>query len=78
MCYDIEGRRFDIGNEPGKVKAMGIDTQRSDTPKPIQDFLGKVLMMAEKQEYDILEIGILTPKPVKKDKLAAGEVGYLI
>lgn len=43
LCYDIEGRRFDVDGKPGKIKAMGVDLKRSDTPKVIQDFLEVVL-----------------------------------
>ena len=45
MCYDVEGRRFDVDGKPGKLKAMGIEIKRSDTPKTIQVFLEKVLNM---------------------------------
>lgn len=44
LCYDIEGRRFDTDGKPGKIKAMGVEIKRSDTPKKIQDFLENVLM----------------------------------
>jgi hypothetical protein len=43
MIYDREGRRLDVNAAPGKVKAMGLDLKRSDTPKIIQDFLSEVL-----------------------------------
>ncbi len=43
MYYDKENRRVDTHGEPGRVKAMGLDLKRSDTPKVIQDFLGEVL-----------------------------------
>jgi len=45
LCNDIEGRRFDQ-DSPGKLKAMGIELKRSDTPASIQKFLGDVLMQA--------------------------------
>lgn len=44
LCNDIEGRRHDLGDEPGTMKAMGVELKRSDTPAPIQDFLKDVLM----------------------------------
>ena len=37
----------------------------------------KIKMMATGQEYDVLELGIRTPSEVKKDKLVAGEVGWI-
>jgi hypothetical protein len=40
----MEGHRLDTHGKPGKVKAMGLDLKRSDTPKVIQDFLSDVLM----------------------------------
>jgi DNA polymerase elongation subunit (family B) len=43
MIIDKEGRRTDVNGSPGKVKAMGLDLKRSDTPKIIQDFLSEVL-----------------------------------
>jgi DNA polymerase elongation subunit (family B) len=47
MIIDKEGKRVDTDGKPGKVKAMGLDLKRSDTPKVIQDFLSEVL-------YDVL------------------------
>ncbi len=43
LYYDKEGKRTDIDNKPGKIKAMGLDLKRSDTPVVIQDFLSEVL-----------------------------------
>jgi hypothetical protein len=43
MIIDKEGKRVDVEGKPGKVKAMGLDLKRSDTPKIIQDFLSDVL-----------------------------------
>ena len=44
LIYDQEGNRLDTHGKPGKVKAMGLDLKRSDTPKVIQDFLSEVLL----------------------------------
>ena len=57
LIYDLEGKRLDVNGKPGKVKAMGLDLKRSDTPKVVQDFLSellqKVLTGAHKEEiYD--------------------------
>lgn len=46
LVNDMEGRRLDQGDEPGKLKAMGVELKRSDTPATIQKFLTDVLMMA--------------------------------
>jgi len=43
MIYDLEGRRLDVEGKPGKIKAMGLDLKRSDTPPVIQNFLSDVL-----------------------------------
>ena len=43
LIYDLEGSRLDR-DKPGKVKAMGLDLKRSDTPKVIQDFLSDILL----------------------------------
>ena len=44
LIYDLEGNRLDVNGKPGKVKAMGLDLKRSDTPRVIQDFLSDVLL----------------------------------
>jgi len=43
LYYDKEGKRADVDGKPGKIKAMGLDLKRSDTPAFIQDFLSDVL-----------------------------------
>jgi len=43
LIYDLEGHRLDTHGKPGKVKAMGLDLKRSDTPKVVQDFLSELL-----------------------------------
>jgi len=45
LYYDKEGKRQDVEGKPGKIKAMGLDLKRSDTPEFIQDFLSDVLEM---------------------------------
>ena len=45
LVYDIEGFRSDTDGKPGKVKAMGFDLRRSDTPVFMQDFLKELLEM---------------------------------
>ncbi len=44
LIYDLEGNRLDKDGKPGKVKAMGLDLKRSDTPKIVQDFLSEILL----------------------------------
>lgn len=43
LVYDDEGQRKDINGSIGKVKAMGLDLRRSDTPRFVQKFLMDVL-----------------------------------
>ena len=45
LIYDLEGYRQDQDKKPGKIKAMGLDLKRSDTPVYIQDFLSELLLM---------------------------------
>lgn len=55
LIYDSEGKRVDVNGKPGKIKAMGLDLKRSDTPKTVQEFLNDVL------------VSVLTGKP--KDEI---------
>jgi DNA polymerase elongation subunit (family B) len=43
LIYDLEGNRLDNEESLGKVKAMGLDLKRSDTPAFMQDFLNEIL-----------------------------------
>jgi DNA polymerase elongation subunit (family B) len=43
MIYDDDGDRRDVDGKEGKIKVMGLDMKRSDTPIFMQDFLGVVL-----------------------------------
>ena len=44
LMYDYESERLDTHGKPGKVKAMGLDLKRSDTPKVVQNFLSEILL----------------------------------
>jgi DNA polymerase elongation subunit (family B) len=57
LVYDTEGKRSDVDGKPGKIKAMGLDLKRSDTPAFIQDFLSKVLerVLTGAQEEEVLD-----------------------
>ena len=57
MYYDKENKRVDTHGAPGKVKAMGLDLKRSDTPKVIQDFLSEILndVLTGATREDIIE-----------------------
>lgn len=54
--YDKEGKRLDISGKIGKIKAMGLDLKRADTPKYVQDFLMNILEMvlSGKQRDEII------------------------
>jgi DNA polymerase elongation subunit (family B) len=56
LYYDKEGKRADVDGKPGKIKAMGLDLKRSDTPEFIQNFLSDVLEMVlmGKPEKEVL------------------------
>lgn len=43
LYYDKEGKRVDSPTSPGKIKAMGLDLKRSDTPEFMQHFLSNIL-----------------------------------
>jgi DNA polymerase elongation subunit (family B) len=57
LYYDKEGKRADVDGKPGKIKAMGLDLKRSDTPEFIQDFLSDVLekVLTGASEQDVLD-----------------------
>jgi len=57
LYYDKEGKRADVDGKPGKIKAMGLDLKRSDTPVVIQDFLSEVLtkVLNNGTQDDVLE-----------------------
>jgi DNA polymerase elongation subunit (family B) len=40
---DKEGKRLDTNGKTGKIKAMGMDLKRADTPKYVQKFLLEIL-----------------------------------
>ena len=57
LYYDKEGKRADVEGKPGKIKAMGLDLKRSDTPEFIQNFLSDVLekVLTGASEQDVLD-----------------------
>jgi DNA polymerase elongation subunit (family B) len=58
LYYDKEGKRTDVEGKPGKIKAMGLDLKRSDTPEFMQKFLEEVLtkVLNGSQEAEILDM----------------------
>ena len=57
LVYDEEGNRKDVEGKPGKLKAMGLDLKRSDTPEFMQRFLEEILfdVLDGKEQLDIFE-----------------------
>jgi DNA polymerase elongation subunit (family B) len=57
LYYDKDGKRQDVDGKPGKIKAMGLDLKRSDTPEFMQDFLTEILtkVLNGAQEEEILD-----------------------
>jgi hypothetical protein len=58
LYYDKEGKRLDVDGKPGKIKAMGLDLKRSDTPEFMQDFLSEILekVLTGHEEKEILDM----------------------
>ena len=58
LYYDKEGKRSDVDGKTGKIKAMGLDLKRSDTPEFMQQFLEKVLtrVLNGAEEQEILDM----------------------
>lgn len=57
LYYDKDGKRYDTPEKPGKIKAMGLDLKRSDTPEFMQKFLEEILTMVLNgaQETEVLD-----------------------
>jgi len=57
LYYDKDNKRYDTDGKPGKIKAMGLDLKRSDTPEFIQNFLSDILdrVLKGSGEKEILE-----------------------
>ncbi len=75
LNYDKEGKRLDVDGKPGKIKAMGLDLKRSDTPVFIQEFLQQVLtkvLTGEDQEDVIKYINEFKEKIASKPSYEKG------
>jgi DNA polymerase elongation subunit (family B) len=57
LYYDKENKRVDVDGKPGKIKAMGLDLKRSDTPEFMQKFLEEILtkVLNGAEEKEILD-----------------------
>jgi hypothetical protein len=69
LIYDLEGKRLDKDGKPGKLKAMGLDLKRSDTPRFMQQFLESLLMdvLTEKSKDEMYD-NIRSFRRVFKDR----------
>jgi len=58
LYYDKEGKRADVEGKAGKIKAMGLDLKRSDTPEFMQKFLENMLtkVLNGSEEKEILNM----------------------
>jgi len=65
LIYDDDGERRDVDGKPGKIKAMGLDLKRSDTPKYMQNFLSEVLLTVLTDGTEDTVIGMV--KEFKKE-----------
>ncbi len=57
LVFDDEGTRTDADGGRGKIKAMGLDLKRSDTPAYMQEFLKEILLMVLTggEEADVID-----------------------
>jgi hypothetical protein len=57
LVVDEEGRKYDVDKNHGKLKAVGLEIKRSDTPEYMQEFLKEILLMTlnDYTETDIIE-----------------------
>lgn len=57
LIYEYEGDRLDVDGKPGKLKAMGLELKRADTPKMMQDFMSKLLtdLLSGMEKEEIFE-----------------------
>lgn len=58
LYYDKDNKRYDSAEKPGKLKAMGLDLKRADTPEYMQNFLETILMkiLTDHQEDEVLNM----------------------
>jgi hypothetical protein len=80
LVYDDEGNRRDVVDkdgvlQDGKLKAMGLDLRRSDTPKKVQDFLTRILMQTLRLEGEDAVIEVIREFKKEFDALKPWEKG---
>jgi DNA polymerase elongation subunit (family B) len=75
LMYDKDGIRLDVGGKPGKVKAMGVDLKRADTPKFVQEFLSEILLDALCDKGETVVIDKITDFKEKFEALKPWQQG---
>ena len=85
LIFDDEGVRKDVDGNPGKIKAMGLDLKRSDTPDYMQKFLMDVLVkiLTDGTEKDVIEMvkefkKEFRAKPVGRKVLQTSKQSYYV
>lgn len=58
LMYDKDNVRLDVNGKPGKIKAVGLDLKRADTPKMMQEFLEEIItkLLDGGQKDDIINM----------------------
>jgi GTP-binding protein LepA len=76
-----------IGNPEAPLKALVFDSfydpYRGIIPsiRVVEGTVQKgdmIYLMASKKSYEVIEVGVFTPKELKRDYLGPGDVGYLV
>lgn len=75
LMYDKDGIRLDVGGKPGKVKAMGLDLKRADTPKFVQEFLSEILFDALTDKGETVVVDKITSFKEKFEALKPWQQG---
>lgn len=75
------------GDDSGDLRALVFDTFYDDflgvvaairvVDGELKKDMGKMQMLATKTQFELLELGVFTPKRKKTDTLQSGEVGYV-
>ena len=74
LYYDKDGRREDA-EKTGKIKIMGIETQRSDTPVWVQEKLKEMIYLTLDKYSEDETIAFITKMRTEFEKLPAWEKG---
>jgi len=58
LMYDKDNVRLDVNGKPGKIKVVGLDIKRADTPKMMQEFLEEIItvLLDGGEKQDIIQM----------------------